>query len=44
MSFWQEKLEEYQEALASELQMEERNDNMIKLLKRNIEECSNQLL
>lgn len=44
MSFWQEKLEEYQEALTSELQMEERNDDMIKLLKRNIEECSNQLL
>ena len=43
MSFWQEKLEEYQEALASELQMEERNDDMIKLLKNNIEECLNRL-
>lgn len=43
MSFWQEKLKEYQEALASELQMEERNDDMIKLLKRNIEECSKQI-
>ena len=43
MSFWQEKLDEYQEALVSELQMEERNDDMIKLLKNNIEECLNQL-
>ena len=43
MSFWQEKLEEYQEALASELQMEERNDDMIQLLQNNIEECLNRL-
>ena len=43
MSFWQEKLEEYQEALASELQMEERNDDMVQLLQNNIEECLNRL-
>lgn len=42
-SFWQEKIEEYREALESELQMEERNDDMIKLLKQNIEECLNRL-
>lgn len=43
MSFWEEKLEEYQEALASELQMEERNDDMVQLLQNNIEECLNRL-
>lgn len=43
MGFWNQKLQEYQEALASELQMEERNDDMIKLLKNNIEECLNRL-
>lgn len=43
MSFWQEKLEEYQEALASELQMEERNDDMVQLLQNNIEECLNRV-
>lgn len=43
MGFWNQKLQEYQEALAFELQMEERNDDMIKLLKNNIEECLNRL-
>ena len=43
MSFWEDKLEEYQEALASELQMEERNDDMVQLLQNNIEECLNRL-
>lgn len=43
MSFWEDKLEEYQEALASELQMEERNDDMINLLKERVQECLSQL-
>lgn len=43
MGFWNQKLQEYQEALATEEQMEERNDNMIQLLKERIEECLNQL-
>lgn len=43
MGFWNQKLQEYQEALDAELQMEERNDDMIKLLKFYIEECSNRL-
>jgi hypothetical protein len=43
MGFWDDKLAEYQEALESELQMEERNDDMINLLKERIEECSSQL-
>lgn len=43
MSFWQEKLEEYQEALASEEQMEVREDSMIQLLKERIQECLSHL-
>lgn len=39
MSFWQEKLDEYQEALASEEQMEVREDSMIQFLKERIQEC-----
>ena len=43
MSFWQEKLAEYQEALAAEEQMESRDDSMIQYLKFSIEECLRQL-
>ena len=43
MSFWQEKLEEYQEALASEEQMEVREDSMIQFLKERIQECLSHL-
>jgi hypothetical protein len=43
MSFWQEKLDEYREALESELLMDERNDDMIQLLQNNIEECLSRL-
>lgn len=43
IEYWQLKLSEYQEALESELQMDDRNDDMVKLLKNNIEECLKQL-
>lgn len=43
MSFWQEKLEEYQEALTAEEQMEVREDSMIQLLKERIQECLSHL-
>lgn len=43
MSFWQEKLEEYQEALASEHEMEVPEHDMIALLKERIEECLSHL-
>ena len=44
MGFWNQKLQEYQDALAAEEQMEERNDSMIQLLKERIEECLRQLI
>ena len=37
--YWQDRLAEYQEALASEFEMDEVNDSMIKYLKFSIEEC-----
>lgn len=43
MGFWSQKLQEYQEALDAELQMEERNDDMINLLKFYIKECLSHL-
>jgi hypothetical protein len=43
MEFWEEKLQEYKEALDAELQMDERNDDMINLLKFYIKECSSRL-
>lgn len=41
--FWNEKLEEYREALAAEQAMDVINDDMIKYLKFSIQECLNQL-
>lgn len=43
MGFWSQKLQEYQEALDAELQMEERNDDMIQYLKFSIQECLREL-
>lgn len=41
--YWEDRLAEYQEALASEFEMDEVNDSMIKYLKFSIEECLEQL-
>lgn len=41
--YWQDKLAEFQEALAAEQEMEEPNDSMLKLLKYEIDECLKQL-
>lgn len=43
MEFWEEKLQEYKEALDAELQMDERNDDMIQYLKFSIQECLKEL-
>jgi hypothetical protein len=43
MGFWNQKLQEYQEALAAEEQMEVREDSMIQLLKERIQECLSHL-
>jgi hypothetical protein len=42
--YWEDKLSEYQEALASEFEMDEVNDSMIRYLKFSIEECLEQLM
>lgn len=39
LDYWQEKLAEYQEAYAAEMEMEEKNQDMIKLLKFSILSC-----
>lgn len=43
MSFWEEKLAEYQEALDAEKQMEYKNDDMIQYLKFCIDKCIKEL-
>ena len=43
MEYWKLKLQEYQEALDSEKEMDVVNDDMIRLLKQNIQECLNQI-
>lgn len=43
LEYWQEKLAEFQEALELELQMEEREDSMYRLLKLEIEHCQEQI-
>jgi len=43
MDYWEEKLAEFEEALDSELAMEEKNDEMIKLLKEEIENCKREI-
>ena len=43
MEYWQEKLAEFQEALVAEFEMEEQNEQMIKLLKFEIETCQREI-
>lgn len=43
MEDWQQWLEDFEEALANELSFEEPNDEMIKLLKKEIEYCKDML-
>ena len=43
MEYWKEKLAEFEEALESELAMEEKNDEMIKLLREEIENCKREI-
>jgi len=39
LEYWQEKLAEYQEAHAAEMEMEEKNQEMIRLLELSILSC-----
>lgn len=39
LEYWQEKLAEYQEAHAAEMEMEEKNQEMIRLLELSIASC-----
>lgn len=43
MEYWKEKLAEFEEALELELAMEEKNDEMIKLLREEIENCKREI-
>lgn len=43
MQYWEEKLAEFEEALESEMAMDEQNDGMIRLLKEEIENCKREI-
>lgn len=43
MQYWEEKLAEFEEALESEMAMDEKNDGMIRLLKEEIENCKREI-
>ena len=41
--YWEEKLAEFEEALELEMAMDEKNDEMIKLLREEIENCKREI-
>lgn len=43
MEYWEEKLAEFEEALELEMAMDEKNDEMIKLLREEIENCKREI-
>ena len=43
MDYWEEKLAEFEEALELEMAMDEKNDEMIKLLREEIENCKREI-
>jgi hypothetical protein len=43
LEYWEEKLVEFEEALEREREPELRNDDMIRLLKREIEYCKKEI-
>ncbi len=42
-AYWEEKLAEFEEALELEMAMDEKNDEMIRLLRAEIENCKREI-
>ena len=43
MTYWEKKLEEFEEALELELAMDEKNEDMIRLIKFEIDICKGEI-